>query len=183
MRLFIAVDFNSKEKDSLADIIASFEGHSIKGNFTRPENLHLTIIFLGQTNNLADIKGGMDEVLASAFTLHLKGVGRFRRRGGDIYWIGVEDNKMLQNIYEQLYSSLTSKGFVLEKRRFKPHLTIGREVVMKKDFAAADFESEFGTIRIDVTKISLMRSKRVRGRLIYTPIYSKELRPKTLPYN
>ena len=108
MRLFIAVDFNSR-KDSLADIIASFKGHSIKGNFTRPENLHQPL-FLGQTNNLAD-KGGMDEVLASAYLA-------LRVLAADVVenaLIGVEDNKMLQNIYE-LSSSLTSKGLSLKKK-------------------------------------------------------------------
>lgn len=175
MRLFIAINFSSEEKSKLSSIIADLKKYTVGGNFTRSENLHLTLVFLGETGRLADIMSAMDKVIASAFTLNLKGIGRFSRREGDIYWVGVEENKVLLNIYEQLYASLSSNDFTLEKRKFKPHLTIGRKVILKKGFSPTDFDRGLEPIKIEVTKISLMESKRVEGKLIYTPLYSKQL--------
>lgn len=175
MRLFIAIDFSKEEKNNLAKAIVNIKEHAISGNFTPEENLHLTVIFLGETDRLADIKQAMNNVVASSFTLSLKDLGRFPRQDGDIYWIGVGESKILLNIYEQLYSSLVTNGFALEKRKFKPHLTIGRKVIIKKELASMDFGITIGTMNIDVTKISLMKSERIKGKLVYTPLYSREL--------
>ena len=68
MRLFIAINFSSEEKSKLFSIIADLKKYTVGGNFTRSENLHLTLVFLGETGRLADIMSAMDKVIASAFT-------------------------------------------------------------------------------------------------------------------
>ena len=74
-------------------------------------------------------------------------------------------------LYEKLYDELTVKGFELEKREFKPHVTLAREVVLseKVDIESLDYECR-------IEKISLMESKRNNGELKYIEIYSKELK-------
>lgn len=171
MRLFIAINFHNEIKDTLCNIMQDLRTRSVRGNFTRRDNLHLTLVFIGETTNLDAIKNVMDKVDIPSFDLHLGGIGKFHRSGGDIYWVGVEKNEILYELYHFLYAQFTKEGFQLENREYKPHLTLGREAVLK------DNESiEVPNMNMMVKKISLMKSERVNGQLIYTEIYAKELR-------
>jgi 2'-5' RNA ligase len=95
MRLFVAVNFEDPIKDKLYEIVQNLKKYSKRGNFTRRENLHLTIVFIGQTNRLNDIKQIIDKIQAKSFDISISGFGRFKRYGGDIYWMGIEKNCML----------------------------------------------------------------------------------------
>ena len=58
-------------------------------------------------------------------------------------------------------------GFALERRRYSPHITLGREVLTD----ATPWKIElFGET---VARIDLMKSERVQGKLTYTPIFTK----------
>ena len=46
MRLFIAINFNEDVTDDLARLQAELRDCGAEGNFTRPENLHLTLAFI-----------------------------------------------------------------------------------------------------------------------------------------
>jgi len=47
MRLFIAINFNEKIKDRLCEMQGQLKAQTYAGNFSRRENLHLTLVFLG----------------------------------------------------------------------------------------------------------------------------------------
>lgn len=175
MRLFIAVNFTPEIKSSLSNVIRGLKSQTIKGNFTPSENLHLTIVFIGETTKVDLIKQAMDSISAPSFTLGMGGFGCFPREEGNIYWVGVEMNNTLYSIYEQLSTKLLKCGFGLEKRAFKPHLTIGRQVVLNNDFNREAFAKTISPIKMKVTAISLMKSERLGGKLVYTEIYKKEL--------
>lgn len=175
MRLFIAINFNEELKSSIEGTIEALKKCAKKGNFTKRENLHLTLVFIGESSRLEDIRQAMDKVDEDGFNLSVKGMGRFRRTGGDIYWLGLEKNSTLQNIYNWLYTALTSAGFQLESREYTPHLTLGREVVLDKDFDIKSFENTLPQMSMGVRSISLMKSERIKGSLVYTSIYDKKL--------
>ena len=44
MRLFIAINFDDKIKDELCLLIDKLKNYSVSGNFTKRENLHLTLV-------------------------------------------------------------------------------------------------------------------------------------------
>lgn len=175
MRLFIAVNFDQETKKALHDMAEKLRVQALKGNFTREENFHLTLVFIGETSKVNLVKEAMGNLKASPFTLQMGSLGRFFRRGGDIYWVGVEKNQTLLLIYDQLFTALNNAGFELEKRPFKPHITLGREVVLMKEFNSQEFAHTMGHLSCEVTKISLMKSERIAGKLVYTEIYAKEL--------
>lgn len=175
MRLFIAVNFTPGIKNRLSDVIEELKKKSVKGNFTRVENLHLTIVFIGETTKINLVKQAMDGISAPAFTLMIKGFGCFPREGGSIYWLGIEKNETLNSIYEELNKELLKNGFSLEKRGFKPHLTIGREVALNKGFNREEFIKSITPMEMKVDGISLMKSERLGGKLVYTEIHKKEL--------
>jgi 2'-5' RNA ligase len=118
------------------------------------------------------IKETMDELEFGAFTFSLTKVGYFKRREGNIYWIGIEDNDTLFNIQKKLHQSLIDKGFELEDREYRPHITIGRKVKLKDSFNTNELDDIVGKIKIDINKVDLMKSEFVNGRLIHSVMYS-----------
>ncbi len=175
MRLFIAINFNDEIKNSLCTTIQRLKQYAKQGNFTRRENLHLTLTFIGETEKVDAVRRAMDKVTSETFNLSMCGIGKFRRDGGDIYWIGVKKDSALSTIHNQLCGELAKVGFTIENREFKPHLTLGREVILDDNFKNDEFSKVIPGIGMKVEKISLMKSERINGKLIYTEIYTKEL--------
>ena len=220
MRLFIAVLLNEEAKDYLFSAAESLRLQSVSGSFTRRENFHLTLAFLGETERAGDVKQAMNRVKEAPFSITLEGFGHFARRGGDIYWAGIRESGELIHLQEQLSRRLKEAGFSLEDRPFRPHLTLGRQVILKEEsFTAQKEESstaqgekyksekilenakEMGGNSADSLKgtadpraaaartpagealkgpavpvegISLMKSERIAGKLVYTPIYERK---------
>ncbi|MBG0765480.1 MAG: 2'-5' RNA ligase family protein, partial [Tissierellales bacterium] len=94
------------------------------------------------------------------------------RRGGDIVWIGVEDNSNLYKLSDELRRLLKEEGFETDKRKYTPHLTIGRKVLMEKSYENIHLHA----FDAKVKSIALMESKRIDGELIYQPIAEVEVR-------
>jgi len=177
VRLFIAINFNEVIKDHLTDAVAWLKSNSTSGKFTRRENLHITLVFLGEVDEhrLPLIHEAMNGICCRPFQLAFDGGGSFKRRGGDIYWIGIEDQGYLHQIYQQLGEKLARSGFDQEKRPFKPHLTIGRQVIVPAEFDQNKFSQIIPPVKTDVNRISLMKSERIQGQLVYTEIYAADL--------
>lgn len=175
MRLFIALNFKDEIKKHLADTANRLKEHSVKGNFTCRENFHLTVVFIGETTKVNEIKAAMDHIDVRSFYLTLKGFGTFRRKGSEIYWMGIEKNEVLIKIYHQLTRALLDAGFMIEDREFNAHLTLGREVAMREDFDLKNFAESIEPMSAKIEKISLMKSERTGGVLTYTEIYKKDL--------
>lgn len=179
MRLFTAITFNEGIKDELYKAIVKLKDNAISGSFTSKENLHLTLNFIGETNRLEDVKLAMDQVLdtsaAKSFSVKLEGLGSFKRREGDICWIGVRREPLLWRLQEKLNHKLMEAGFPMEEREFKPHLTLGRRVRLKSAGILKDLEKELPNIELEIDKISLMKSERIQGKLVYTEVYEIEL--------
>ncbi len=175
MRLFIAVNFDEKTKASLMGAVQKLKESSSAGNFTRPENLHLTLVVIGETKDAAAVKEAMEQVRGLPFELRIKGLGKFGRGGKDLYWLGVDRCAALEEMQEKLSDALRERGFAIEQREYKPHLTLGREVVPLRAFDRGAFQKSFGTVTQRVMSIDLMKSERIGGRLTYTKIFSTAL--------
>jgi 2'-5' RNA ligase len=170
MRLFIAVMFNDEIKTGLTRCLEDLKSISEKGNFIKPENLHLTLVFIGETNDFTAVKNVLDKIDGKSFNISIFGLGKFKRYGGGTYWVGVNKSNELDRLYDALSSSLISEGFNLDKRDFKPHITLGREVKIPDKTSV-----RIPAMSMQVNKISIMKSERVNGKLTYTEVYGKEL--------
>jgi len=180
MRLFIAINLNEEVKDFLTAAIQELKTKAVKGNFTRRENLHLTLVFLGElgSDKLGAIKSAMNHMKEEPFRLSFSGFGKFKRNGGDIHWAGVDRSETLFSVQKQLTEELEKAGFRLEDRAYSPHLTLGREVRLadpSKDIYGALAAERRG---MSVSRISLMVSERVNGKLTYSEIYRIDLESK-----
>ena len=168
MRLFIAINFNNNTRSRLLALRDELRGKSEHGNFSIPENLHLTFAFLGECEDeqTAAAKKAMDDVRFYPLNATIERVGRFKRGGGDIWWAGLREDKLLMASQDELSNNLRAAGFVLETRKYCPHVTLGREVLTN----AAPWKIEaFGET---VYTLDLMESKRIGGKVIYTSIHT-----------
>ncbi|KPK13301.1 MAG: hypothetical protein AMJ56_02375, partial [Anaerolineae bacterium SG8_19] len=117
---FIAIDLPEVVRQELAsisyDLNLKVPNKSIR--WVRPENIHLTLKFLGDTTveRLNQISGGLDRVGGDnpQIDLNLNKLGCFPNpRRPRIVWVDVNGD-------------LDSIGWELDKRKFHPHLTLGR---------------------------------------------------------
>jgi 2'-5' RNA ligase len=175
MRLFIAVNFNNDTRSRLLALRDELRGKSRSGNFSEPENLHLTLAFLGECDGrqAAAVKSVLGALDFMPFDITVDNIGRFMRdhrdirHGGDIWWAGIRENKALSDLQRNLASGLRTNGFVLDNRKYSPHVTLGREVITDvKPWAIEPFGETAGAI-------DLMKSERIGGKLTYTAIWNK----------
>jgi len=166
-RLFIAINFTTETKGKLTALQEHLRVRSKGGNFTLPENLHLTLAFLGDCNpaQTAAIKSAMDSTNFDPFTIEIDRTGYFKGAGGDTWWAGLKENKPLQDLQRKLAHNVSNQG--MEKRKFTPHITLGRRVITD---ASPQHITPFGET---ASKIHLMKSERIKGKLTYTSVYMR----------
>ena len=170
MRLFIAINFDAQTKKHILEVQSRLRQIG-RGRFSRPENLHLTLAFLGEVeaNRVNAVRQAMDSLSFAPIVLKFAHMGCFKRDSGDIWWIGLADNKALTTLQHMLCDHLQKKGMVLESSRFMPHITLARQVVLScpdtRDLLTTPFSTEVDTI-------SLMLSQRECGKLHYIEQYA-----------
>ncbi len=170
MRLFIALHFSAPFKAALCRGMDALRQQG-RGNFTREENLHLTLAFLGECESAKPAIRALKQVQAPTFSLTLDRLGRF----GDLYWAGVRREGKLMDLQKQVSQALAEAGFSLEERKFKPHLTLCRQFL---PYSTVDIEAvrqAMGNPQCRIEKISLMQSSRIGGKLVYTELFSQQL--------
>ena len=135
MRLFIAVNIKAETKNKIARIQSALRKNCDGVKWTLPENLHLTLKFLGEVDDSR--KNLVSEKLRQAvsgikkFEIDFEKIGVFPNETTPrILWLGVEKGKIeLENLAQKIESSLTEiAGLDLkkEKKPFSAHLTLGR---------------------------------------------------------
>jgi len=150
----------------------------------KPENLHLTLRFLGQTDEkrIDPIITAIDGSIAGVepFTMELKGAGAFPSvKSPRVVWIGLHNAEELITIASKLNDNLIDAGFSKSKDRFHAHLTIARiksRKGVKKLVKLLDASSDrtFGTM--DVERIVLKKSILTPQGPIYSDVGVVELK-------
>ena len=170
IRLFIAIKFPEEIKTRLSDLTLELKQNTVKGHFTRKDNFHLTLAFIGETKYKEQVIQVMDNAVENAkikpFVLNMGGFGRFKGRDGDIFWVGVENNPVLTGLNQALTRELKKYEFKVDDKEFKAHLTLGREIQLKPGFTVKEFEKSIPALTLNTKGISLMKSERIDGRLV-----------------
>ena len=81
MRLFVAINFGEGTIKRLASLRDELRGNSKSGSFTLIENLHLTLVFIGECNDMqaASVKSVMEAIQFEPFEIAIDRIGRFKR--------------------------------------------------------------------------------------------------------
>ena len=90
----------------------------------------MTLKFLGEISleQLEKIKHQLQKVRLNIFSIQLKGMGCFPNLNYmRVVWIGISEGiESLENLSTQIEDLASKEGFLREKRRFSPHLTLAR---------------------------------------------------------
>jgi len=177
VRAFIAAQIGDKLREALSGVIDELKKSDPYVKWVKPENLHVTLKFLGEVgpDKIDAIKSEMQKTAAQdkKFSLLVSGIGvipnpRYPRV---VYSNLVDDRQKLRNLSKRLDETMTRLGFEPEERDFLPHLTIGRV----KSFKAKSLlimkirefhKREIG--RLDVGGVHLIKSELKPTGVIYT---------------
>ena len=173
LRLFIAIECPDNIKTELEKSIVQVRHACIRGKFSRRENLHLTLIFLGQVpaSRVGEITSVMDVCAVPPFSTTIGSMGRFRRSGGDTLWRQVSADSGLILLQSHLAVLLREKGFPLEDRSFRPHMTIARRAVLGVRTRLSDLSAAMPNLSFTVDGITLMRSELLPSGPVYTRLH------------
>lgn len=172
MRLFISINFDNSTIDNILSVQSRLSDYAHnRGNFTRPENLHLTLAFLGEVpaDQIDTVKQAMDALTVHDMKLNFNHIGCFRK-DSELWWIGIDNNPTLTGLQRALIRNLKEVGLRPDDKKFRPHITLARELhvgqLSTEDLLAKPFDTS-------AHAISLMVSERINGKLTYTEIYRR----------
>ncbi len=173
MRLFISLDFDAKTKDALSAYADFLKKHAEAGNIVKTENLHATMVFLGEVEpeKVDSVKEALQALSVPSLTLTLEEIGTFNpRRPGKTYWVGIREHSLLSALHRRLKDELEQRGFALDARLFKPHITLGRKVKLDKTLHDV-LRRKFSPFETKAVSLSLMLSEFGSNGVQYTPLY------------
>ncbi len=183
MRTFLALDIDRGIQDRLAEFERKLAGCDAKGRLVAPENLHMTLHFLGDVaeDMMADVCEMVEAVAGEIepFDFDVKGISCVPPGGRPrMIWAGVGDpTGRMASLHEALGEALGGLGLRREERGFKPHLTLirfkfVRDSAQVRDLADEHAEALFGTRHAG--EVSVYSSQLTpQG-----PIYSKIAAPR-----
>ena len=170
MRLFFAVNFSEREKDAIMLKVSALKKICPRGNFSRRDNLHVTLAFLGEVprERLDDVIDAAKSVKFSPFEISVGGAGNF----GSVVWLGVGGNE-LSPLAAAVRAACAAHGINFDAKPFSPHLTICREA----SFSGGSSPLSLGDTTLfskRVESFELMESTRIDGVLTYKKLFSKK---------
>jgi 2'-5' RNA ligase len=182
-RLFAAIKIHpSARYISLFNAISASLSHE-RIKWVEPENMHLTLKFLGETaeNKIPAISQALQTAASKSkpFTLEIANTGIFGSRyDPKVIWFGINKNEVLQNLAENIFAELQAINFARDRQNFVPHLTIGRIREIEDKTLFRQIISTYNTIEIQeehVEEIILYESILAHKGPTYVKIFSTQL--------
>lgn len=132
IRAFLSIDLPEDVRQELADLQADFKKEGADVKWVESDNLHLTLKFLGDTEEtqIEALKQSLTEAVRGTlpFTIQLEGIGAFPRTTSPrVVWVGANQGKAeLEELAKKVETVCEKLEFPVEERPFSAHLTIGR---------------------------------------------------------
>jgi 2'-5' RNA ligase len=179
MRLFVALEIPSAVRENLAALLKSLRAVSPQTRWVRPENLHVTLKFIGEApeTKLAAIRSALAGARSDQpVTLDFRGLGFFPNdKHPRVFWAGIEASPNLKTLAADIDNGTEKLGIAREQRTFSPHLTLARfeppglpeklRSVIRENAAR-----DFGTLRTN--QFQLIESKLKPSGTEYTTLES-----------
>jgi len=179
MRLFVALEVPSTVRENLARLLKSLHAVSPQTRWVRPENLHVTLKFIGEVpeTRLAAMRAALAHVSSDQpVTLDFRGLGFFpNEKHPRVLWAGIETSGNLKTLAADIEKATERLGIPWEQRPFSPHLTLARfePPRLREKLCAAIQENavcDFGSVRTN--QFHLIESKLKPSGAEYTTVES-----------
>jgi 2'-5' RNA ligase len=171
IRLFVALPI----PDDLRARIAGLQGGIDGARWVAPENLHITLRFIGEVpeDRLEDIVAALDRVHPPSLTIEPGDTGRFGT--GDkarAIWVGVRKSPEIETLHQVVDHALVRTGLPPEGRKYTPHITVARLRGARGGRVANWLEATAGFFAtpFDARAFVLYESRMGRGGPVYDPV-------------
>jgi 2'-5' RNA ligase len=180
MRLFVGIGVPAGLGERLAILSGGLPG----ARWVAPENMHLTLRFIGEMSrgDAEDIDEMLAAISAPGFDLHLQGVGTFGQGAkARAIWVGVMASDPLDFLQAKVESAVVRAGQPAEGRKFVPHVTLARFAGKTADpnriqrFIEGNSLFRAGPWTVD--HFTLFESQMGKGGSVYTPLADYDLTP------
>lgn len=138
-----------------------------------PENLHLTLVFLGEQPEpvVTDLHLALERLRAPGFEIALSGLDAFGGARPRVVYVGVAANPALAHLQAKVASAARAAGVALESQRYVPHVTLARlrpgEVDRQRLGQALAARGAYAAPRFRVDDFRLFRSRLGGGGATY----------------
>jgi len=177
VRTFICIEIPDSISERIGSLQTQLKAIDAPVSWTKPSNIHLTLKFLGavEATRIQNVARAVHRAAVgiNTFEIEISGAGCFpSTRSPRVLWIGLpEGPDALKQLHSNLEAELEREGFAREKRKFSPHLTLGRLRGPKNaaQLAEALIESGFSAEAFKATQVIVMRSDLSPTGSTYTP--------------
>jgi RNA 2',3'-cyclic 3'-phosphodiesterase len=185
MRLFVALAISAGVRESLASVIRELRGVDANPKWINPDNLHVTLKFIGEVapEKVVEIGDALAAVPAQQQVVaEFSDIGFFPdARRPSVAWVGIESSPILPFLAAEVNRALVPRGIPREEKPFLPHLTIARfKETRLSPVLRAEIEKrqsrKFGTLAAG--EFHLMESKLKRAGAEYTTLRSFRFAPE-----
>jgi 2'-5' RNA ligase len=188
IRTFIAIDFPAEIITKIARITAYLRTQTPVNalNWVAPENMHLTLNFLGDVreDHILAIEQCLQEAVRgqSSFNITIEGLGMYpNAKQPRVVWLGIKDAGALKHIQQALTKALKVIDIEQENRPFLPHLTLARIRRNSSPDLTRQVGETLSQFKVDslgsfpVQSVHLFKSELTPKGTIYTSLFSTPL--------
>ncbi len=184
-RTFIAVEAVDGVHVQALQAISRLKPHAANVKWVEPENLHWTLQFLGDITDeeIAEVCRRVKRSVrrVEPFSVIARGVGAFPQLDRPrTLWLGVDEGlDAFCQLQQEIQRSLEDLGFRAERRKFVPHLTLGRVGATSGDQSALVNElkklSDFDGGAMSIDELVVYASRLSRSGATYVPLAHAQL--------
>ena len=180
MRTFIAIELPHPTKEKISQVQQIFKECDLAFKWVKPENIHLTLKFLGNIKNeqLPEIKNIITDVAKKNKSLKAQftDFGFFpNEKRPRVFFIATSYQDLLKSIAQELEDKLETIGFEAEYR-FKSHLTLARIKSLENIDCLKEKSKEIKlTEEFSINEIILFKSTLTPSGPIYEKIFTSPL--------
>jgi 2'-5' RNA ligase len=179
IRTFIAFELPTAFAQLAAELQNHLQAQGLKLRWVRPQNIHLTLKFLGElpVGQIADVSQAMQRAAGAVapFTMQVQGMGVFPgMRSPRVLWIGLGGRTdALATLHARLEDALADLALPKDKRAFKAHLTlarIDRGVDVRQLLAGIAQSGRFAPKTLQASELILFKSDLRPQGAVYSPL-------------
>src|SRR5438045_507098 len=126
MRLFVGIDLPDDLRAQITAFVEECRAIAPDVRWMKPEALHVTLKFIGETKQLDEIKSALAQVRSPAFQIAFRDIGFFTQRQPRVFWIGVHASDVLRALARKVDEATARIGIKKEERDYAAHLTLAR---------------------------------------------------------
>jgi RNA 2',3'-cyclic 3'-phosphodiesterase len=181
-KLFIVIDPNPVEKQALACICQELRAQFKTGRIYSWEMYHITLYFFPEAtqDRIDEIKRLMKNAAAKqkSFSLITGQPEIFGSEDSANVWVSLPEGAgELAALHAKLEKTLAKAGFLGENKPYAPHITLGREIDIRK-FDPPLSETILASVNLSANALTLMERRVEDGKTVFTPLASYPFKGK-----